>query len=133
MGRTLDHMSTGSGSAPADAHHALTWQVRDLDQVADHIRASGIGLRAHRDTLFVTEDTTASASPGGSAPSSRLATGAPNQKMSTIQGLTLRSTRAYRRPPTTSPASAGMSRSPAWWAGNLRYSIASGGGKGVEP
>jgi len=42
-------------SAPEDTYHALTWQVGDLDQVADHLKASGAGLRVHTDTVIVTE------------------------------------------------------------------------------
>jgi hypothetical protein len=40
--------------APEDTYHSLTWQVRDLDQVADHLQASGIGIRAKSATMIVT-------------------------------------------------------------------------------
>ena len=42
-------------SAPQDAYHSLTWQVRDLGQVADHLKASGVALRAYTDTQIVTD------------------------------------------------------------------------------
>ena len=41
--------------APQDAYHSLTWQVRDLGQVADHLKASGVALRAYTDTQIVTD------------------------------------------------------------------------------
>jgi hypothetical protein len=41
-------------SAPEDTYHSLTWRVRDLDQVADHLMASGIGIRAQTATMIVT-------------------------------------------------------------------------------
>ena len=41
--------------APQDTYSSLTWKVRDLDQVADHLERSGVGLRAHTDTMIVTD------------------------------------------------------------------------------
>jgi hypothetical protein len=41
--------------APQDTYRSLTWKVRDLDRVADHLEKSGIGLRAHTDTVIVTD------------------------------------------------------------------------------
>jgi catechol 2,3-dioxygenase-like lactoylglutathione lyase family enzyme len=41
--------------APDDTYHSLTWQVRDLDQVADHLKASGVGLLAQTDSMIVTD------------------------------------------------------------------------------
>ena len=41
--------------APQDTYSSLTWKVRDLDQVADHLEAAKVGLRAHTDTMIVTD------------------------------------------------------------------------------
>ena len=41
--------------APLDTYSSLTWKVRDLDQVADRLEAAGVGLRAHTDTMLVTD------------------------------------------------------------------------------
>lgn len=41
--------------APQDTYSSLTWKVRDLDQVADHLERSGVGLRARTDTMIVTD------------------------------------------------------------------------------
>jgi hypothetical protein len=41
--------------APDDTHYSLTWQVRDLDQVADHLKACGIRLRARTDSIILTD------------------------------------------------------------------------------
>jgi catechol 2,3-dioxygenase-like lactoylglutathione lyase family enzyme len=41
-------------SAPRDTYHSLTWKVKDLAQVADHLKAAGIRLRAHTDLMIVT-------------------------------------------------------------------------------
>jgi catechol 2,3-dioxygenase-like lactoylglutathione lyase family enzyme len=41
--------------APADAYHALTWKVRDLDQVASHLEATGVSVRACTGTAIVTD------------------------------------------------------------------------------
>lgn len=41
--------------SPLDAYHSLTWQVRDLDRVADHLKATGVGVRVQSKTMIVTE------------------------------------------------------------------------------
>jgi catechol 2,3-dioxygenase-like lactoylglutathione lyase family enzyme len=41
--------------APDDAYHALTWKVRDLDQAAAHLDASGVRVQARTDTAIVTD------------------------------------------------------------------------------
>jgi hypothetical protein len=42
-------------SAPLDTYSSLTWKVRDLDRVADHLEKSDVGLRARTDTMIVTD------------------------------------------------------------------------------
>lgn len=39
---------------PDDSYYSLTWQVRDLDQVASHLEASGVRLQARTDSSIVT-------------------------------------------------------------------------------
>jgi hypothetical protein len=46
-------METWRKRAPRDTYYSLTWKVRDLDRVANHLRASGVGLQAHSDTALV--------------------------------------------------------------------------------
>src|SRR6185437_6051213 len=41
--------------APQDTYSSLTWKVRDLDQVAQHLQRSGVRLRAHTDTMIVAD------------------------------------------------------------------------------
>jgi hypothetical protein len=41
--------------APLDTYSSLTWKVRDLGQVAGYLEAAGVGLRAHTDTMLVTD------------------------------------------------------------------------------
>jgi catechol 2,3-dioxygenase-like lactoylglutathione lyase family enzyme len=41
--------------APLDTYSSLTWKVRDLDPVADHLAAAGVGLRARTETMIVTD------------------------------------------------------------------------------
>lgn len=41
--------------APLDTYSSLTWKVRDLEQVADHLGAAGIALRARTDVMLVTD------------------------------------------------------------------------------
>jgi catechol 2,3-dioxygenase-like lactoylglutathione lyase family enzyme len=41
-------------NAPEDTYHSLTWRVRDLAQVADRLKASGVGLRARTDAVIIT-------------------------------------------------------------------------------
>ncbi len=43
------------GDEPKDLYHSLTWQVRDLDQVADHLKSCGVRLLAQTDTRIVTD------------------------------------------------------------------------------
>lgn len=38
-----------------DTYSSMTWKVRDLDRVADHLAAAGVGLRARTDTMIVTD------------------------------------------------------------------------------
>jgi catechol 2,3-dioxygenase-like lactoylglutathione lyase family enzyme len=55
-------------NAPDDTYHSLTWQVRDLDQVAEHLRATGVGLRARTDTLIVVDPADGLGVPWGFTP-----------------------------------------------------------------
>jgi hypothetical protein len=55
-------------NAPDDTYHSLTWQVRDLDQVAEHLKATGVGLRARTDTLIVVDPTNGLGVPWGFTP-----------------------------------------------------------------
>ena len=48
-------MQDWQAHAPDDAYHALTWKVRDLDQAASHLEASGIRIQAATDTAIVTD------------------------------------------------------------------------------
>lgn len=43
------------GRAPDDCYHALTWKVRDLGQVADHLESLGVRVQARTDTAIVTD------------------------------------------------------------------------------
>ncbi len=43
------------GDDPKDTYHSLTWQVRDLDQVAGHLKSCGVRLLAQTDTRIVTD------------------------------------------------------------------------------
>jgi hypothetical protein len=58
LGEPIDEdspaMDTWRRRAPYDTYYSLTWKVRDLDQVADHLEASGVGLQAKTDTTIVT-------------------------------------------------------------------------------
>lgn len=54
-------------NAPLDRYSSLTWKVRDLDQVADHLKAAGVELRARTDTMIVTEPGDALGIPWGFA------------------------------------------------------------------
>jgi hypothetical protein len=38
-----------------DIYHSLTWQVRDLDQVASHLKSCGVRLLAQTDSRIVTD------------------------------------------------------------------------------
>lgn len=44
-----------TGSAPNDTYHAITWQVADLDKVARHLAAQGVGIRARSDQTIITD------------------------------------------------------------------------------
>jgi len=41
--------------SPGDAYHSIAWKVRDLDQVADRLAATGVGVRVRTDTTIVAE------------------------------------------------------------------------------
>jgi hypothetical protein len=41
--------------APDDTYHALTWHVRDIDQVGDHLKACGVGIRTQTPQAIVTD------------------------------------------------------------------------------
>jgi hypothetical protein len=47
-------MPTWRKRAPQDTYYSLTWKVRGLDRVADHLKASGVGLQAQNDTALMT-------------------------------------------------------------------------------
>jgi hypothetical protein len=47
-------MHTWRKRAPQDTYYSLTWKVRDLDRVAGHLKASGVGLQARTDTALIT-------------------------------------------------------------------------------
>jgi catechol 2,3-dioxygenase-like lactoylglutathione lyase family enzyme len=59
LGRPLEEgspaMRDWQSRAPDDAYHALTWKVRDVDQAASHLEASGVRVRARTDTAIVTD------------------------------------------------------------------------------
>ena len=59
LGQPLDEgtpaMRDWQKHAPADAYHALTWKVRDLDQVASHLEASGVNVGGRTATALVTD------------------------------------------------------------------------------
>jgi catechol 2,3-dioxygenase-like lactoylglutathione lyase family enzyme len=40
---------------PRDTYHSLTWQVRDLDQVARHLQSCGVRTLVQTDTTIVTD------------------------------------------------------------------------------
>ena len=42
------------GDDPRDIYHSLTWQVRDLNQAASHLKSCGVRLLAQTDTTIVT-------------------------------------------------------------------------------
>jgi catechol 2,3-dioxygenase-like lactoylglutathione lyase family enzyme len=48
-------MDDWQARAPRDTYHSLTWKVKDLAQVADHLNAAGIRLRAHTDLMIVSD------------------------------------------------------------------------------
>jgi catechol 2,3-dioxygenase-like lactoylglutathione lyase family enzyme len=48
-------MEEWRSGAPLDTYSSLTWKVRDLDQVADHLERAGIGLRTRTDTMIVSD------------------------------------------------------------------------------
>jgi catechol 2,3-dioxygenase-like lactoylglutathione lyase family enzyme len=39
----------------ADTYHAITWKVRDLDRVGEHLARCAVGVRLRTDTLIVTD------------------------------------------------------------------------------
>jgi catechol 2,3-dioxygenase-like lactoylglutathione lyase family enzyme len=51
--------------APDDSYHSLTWKVRDLDRVADHLEALGVRLSTRGPTSIVTDATNALGIPWG--------------------------------------------------------------------
>ncbi|MCW2982721.1 MAG: hypothetical protein JWR63_291 [Conexibacter sp.] len=54
-----------AGSAPEDSYHAITWKVADLDRVADHLAACGVGIRHQTTDTIVTEPGTSLGIPWG--------------------------------------------------------------------
>ena len=46
-------MATWRKRAPRDTYYSLTWKVRDLDRVGNHLKAAGVGLQARSDTALV--------------------------------------------------------------------------------
>jgi catechol 2,3-dioxygenase-like lactoylglutathione lyase family enzyme len=47
-------MSTWRRSAPDDTYYQMTYQVRDTDQVVDHVKSCGVGL-LHDDAVIITD------------------------------------------------------------------------------
>jgi hypothetical protein len=58
LGRPLEADSPATEAwrwrAPRDTYYSLTWKVRNLDQVADHLKSAGVGFQAHTDNTIVT-------------------------------------------------------------------------------
>lgn len=51
--------------APNDTYHAITWQVADLDKVAGHLQAQGVGIRTRTGETIVTDPDTSFGIPWG--------------------------------------------------------------------
>jgi catechol 2,3-dioxygenase-like lactoylglutathione lyase family enzyme len=61
-------MADWQRAAPDDTYHSLTWQVRDLERVAEHLSAAGVALRARTDTLIVVDPADGLGVPWGFSP-----------------------------------------------------------------
>jgi catechol 2,3-dioxygenase-like lactoylglutathione lyase family enzyme len=48
-------MEDWEAHAPRDTYHSLTWKVQDLARVADHLKESGIRLRASTNMMIITD------------------------------------------------------------------------------
>lgn len=46
------------GNAPNDTYHSITWQVADLERVARHLQAQGVGIRTRTGEVIVTDPET---------------------------------------------------------------------------
>lgn len=51
--------------APNDTYHALTFKVGDLDKVAAHLAATGVGIRTRTDNHLITDPSTSIGIPWG--------------------------------------------------------------------
>ncbi|MFJ8927520.1 hypothetical protein ACIRLA_13180 [Streptomyces sp. NPDC102364] len=51
--------------APDDTYHSITWEVADLDRVAHHLRAQGVGVRTRTDDTLIAEPENALGIPWG--------------------------------------------------------------------
>ncbi|MEV0904373.1 hypothetical protein [Streptomyces hokutonensis] len=61
---TAAHADWAAG-APNDTYHSITWKVVDLDRVARHLEAQGVGVRVRTDDTLVTDAATALGIPWG--------------------------------------------------------------------
>jgi hypothetical protein len=52
-------------AAPNDTYHSITWKVVDLDRVAAHLKAQGVGIRARTADTLVTDPATSIGVPWG--------------------------------------------------------------------
>lgn len=52
-------------NAPNDTYHSITWKVRDLEQVARHLKEQGVGIRTHTSEVIITEPETSLGIPWG--------------------------------------------------------------------
>ncbi len=75
-------MEASVAAAPLDMYSSLTWKVGDLDQVADHLKAAGVGLRAQTDTMIVTDPAASLGIPWGFT--TRLCPGDPRATEATL-------------------------------------------------
>jgi hypothetical protein len=54
-----------AADSPTDTYHAITWQVVDLDRVADHLEAEGVVIAARTSTSLITDPATSLGVPWG--------------------------------------------------------------------
>lgn len=54
-----------AGNLPADKYHAMTFKVVDLDRVAAHLDAQGVGILTRTDDTIVTDPATSFSTPWG--------------------------------------------------------------------
>ncbi|MFE5022991.1 hypothetical protein ACFRAO_06530 [Streptomyces sp. NPDC056656] len=54
-----------AATAPNDTYHALTWKVAELDRVARHLEAQGVGIRTRTEDTLVAEPSSALGIPWG--------------------------------------------------------------------